>query len=402
MKAFKILSLIGLGLALAPATAEARLSDADVTAAYEQSLAARGAGRPDVAEAILRELIEARPNSAQLRFDLGVALAEQGRCAAASRAFETGREMTGTPNFDRVTQVAMQDLCPGLAPVEFSLGFQLIHDSNANGGAGTGSIRIGGIPIALSDDARAQDAAGYQLTGQLGYNLRLGQGQYLVPTLGFGVTDYEGESFDSLTLTPGLFYRHQGDRIDWRVGPTLILGYDHDGKSAEGTGVLARAAIAIGRRSGLYLDASHIDMENTRNPLRDYRQQNISGTFVHNPTAAPVSLRAGISLTDLDYADDFQDLRSTEITLGVSGALSQTIGYDLSVSRRISEGSVPHFLFGERRDRVNTLAARISFASLEGWYGRPYVGVSHAVSSSTWDIKTFDRTQTLFGFTRSF
>ena len=123
---------------------------------------------------------------------------------------------------------------------------------------------------------------------------------------------------------------------------------------------------------------------------------------MHNPKGKKYSLRAGLSVIDRDYNDDFQDITSVQLSFGVSGSITPTIGYDVGYTHLASKGSVPHFMFGDREDKVNTISASVSFAGLEGWYGRPYLGVSHSISKSTWDTKDYDRTRMMFGFTRRF
>ncbi len=391
-----ICALLALPVAATAAT------DAEIQQGFEQSMAARGARRPDIAEKILRQLIDERPNAGQLRFELGVSLAEQGRCAAAARAFDVGRHLVHTPSFDRSVEAAMNDLCPGLAPWEVTLGFNVVYDSNANGGAGDSTIDVGGVPLLLSPDAVAQKAYGYQLTGSVAYNYRITATSYIVPSIGFAIADYSGESLDTYSVTPGLAYRHKGDKIDWRVGPLAILSYDHSGLSSHGLGISGRSSIIINRRTGLYLDASYLEISDANNSLRDYAQASVAATLVHNPAGTRMNLRAGLRYTDRNYKDDYQDIASLQLSLGVSGSLTDKIGYDLSYSHSASRGSKDHYLFGSRKDKVDTISASVSFANLEGWYGRPYVGVKHSRSNSTWGTKTYERTQLMLGFTRRF
>ena len=113
-------------------------------------------------------------------------------------------------------------------------------------------------------------------------------------------------------------------------------------------------------------------------------------------------LRAGIDVLDRDYEDDFQDISSATLSIGAGGELTDTIGYDLSYAYTTSWGHTDHYLFGEREDTIHSIEAKASFADFEGWYGRPYIGVSHSISESSWDTKTYDRTQFLAGFTKRF
>lgn len=54
-------------------------------------------GAFEEAEALYKEAIEANPNDARLRFNLGNALARQGKAEEAERAYETFRAMAQTP-----------------------------------------------------------------------------------------------------------------------------------------------------------------------------------------------------------------------------------------------------------------------------------------------------------------
>lgn len=396
---YALCAMIAIPSAAASATTDTQLKYSN---SYTQVLAARGAGRPDIAEDLLHRLIKRHPDEAQLKFELGVSLAEQNKCASAARTFDAGKKMFRMPSFDRAVQQAMEDLCPGLAPWEFSLGINVMHDTNANGGAGDSSIVVGGIPLQLSEDAVAREAYGYQATASIAYNIQLGANSYIVPSLGVAVTDYEGKSLDYYTLNPGISFRYQGDRVDWRIGPTGVFNFDTDGLVSKGGGVSARASMIVSRRSGLYFNASWLKVKDEKQDLRDYEQSAVSATFVHHPENWNVSLRAGLAFTDRDYRDDFQDLKIIQGSVGISGHITPSIGYDLSYTHQINRGSTPHFLFGKRKDNVDTISAAVSFAGMEGWYGRPYIGVSHSMSDSTWKTKTYDRTRVLFGFTKSF
>jgi len=163
-----------------------------------------------------------------------------------------------------------------------------------------------------------------------------------------------------------------------------------------------RDSYTIDARRGLYLNAEYMDNIGARNALRNNELIALGLQYVQR-TESGTLLRAGISHTDLNYEDDFQDLSSTTITVGASGALLPAIGYDVSLSHTINKGDQPSFFFGNiREDSVTTLSGAISFAGMEGWYGRPYIGVSHTISDSTWATKDFERTRALIGFTRRF
>lgn len=400
MKAFLFSLFFGVHALALPAYAS--IPEAEIQDAYAQAVAARGAGRPDLSERILRELIALRPNAVQLRFDLAVALGEQGRCASAARAFETAASLSASPSIRATADAAMADICPGLAPVDFNVDFAVVYDSNANAGAGSSSVTVGGVPVTLSDDAVATGALGYTLGANVAYNWQIAPRSYITPAVAFSLSDYEGTRFDTLVLSPSVSYRHRGDRIDWRVGPFLVKSIDDEGQASQGAGISSQADIALSPFSGLHLDASILKVQDERNRMRDYRQSNVSMVYRWASSSRRQTYRVFASLTDLDYRDDFQSLRSAKIGVGVSGVISSRVGYDVALSHRENRSKVDHYLFGARADHITSIEAKLSFPKLEGWYGRPYVGLGHTTSRSSWETKTYDRNRVLFGFTRSF
>lgn len=386
-----------------PVVAISAASEDEIQNAYETSLAARGARRPDIAEQILRDLIDLRPSAPQLRFDLGVVLAEQGRCVAAARAFDAGASIAGTPSFNRERERAMADLCPGLAPFEISGSFSFVYDSNGTNGANDATFNLGGIPFTLDGTSVAREIYGYQASGQAAYNFKINDTSYLVPSVGIAIADYSLDALDSVTASAGVSYRHLGDRIDWRIGPQVMATYENGTHASTGRGLSALAAITMSRRSGLFLSASFLDLKNQANPLLDYQQAAASVEYVRQFSSPKIRLNARLSVLSQDYQDDFQDIDSINASIGVSGTIAPRVGYNLSLGHRLSLGRTENYLFGtKRRDHVTMASAQVSFARFERWYGRPYIGVSHTVSNSNWPTKDFDRTRILIGVTRSF
>eukprot|EP00919_Chromeraceae_sp_WS-2016_P043180 GHVR01103180.1.p1 GENE.GHVR01103180.1~~GHVR01103180.1.p1 ORF type:complete len:403 (-),score=38.82 GHVR01103180.1:43-1251(-) len=379
------------------------LSDADVQSNYERALTARLTYQPEYAEAILVKLVEARPNAPQLRFDLGVSQAEQGRCAQAARTFARGEDLAKTPTFTRAAEVAMDDLCPNLAPWDTSAGVSFGYDSNVNGGSGSRYINIGGIPMRLNDEAMAQGAYGYTLNGSVSYNHKISQTGYVVPSVSLIVKDYEGSEFDRAYVSAGLSYRFRGDQVDWRVGPSLKWSFDSDGLTEVGQGIAASLAWEMSKTSGLYVNASAHDFKDKSGYEEDHTDFTFGTTYVRSLNSRNMVFRAGLSLAKTDYDQSLNDLDTLALEFGLSGSLTSQIGFDVYINHAIHEGSIVHPFFGEvREDDITTVGANFSFAKFEGWYGRPYVGVQHAISESSFDTKDYDKTSITFGLTRKF
>lgn len=399
-------SMIALAMAALTASAaqaQPNLSDQEIQEGYRRAIQARMSYQPEQAEVILEGLVAARPNVPQLRFDLAVSQAEQGRCATASRTFSRGEDLAQTPSFARAAEIAMADLCPQLAPWETSLGFDLGYDTNVNGGAGESTIMVDGSEVTLSDDAVAKAAFGITASGQVAYNHRISQTSYVIPSISLTYKDYEGEDYDQLDATLGLSYRHRGDAVDWRIGPAYRLSFDRSGRVETGRGVVARATWTISSNEGLYLNASYFDVAHEENDLNDRSEVSFGGTYVRALEYRDMVARAGLSYSDHDYRNDLQDLTSITAQVGLSGSITPQIGFDVSLAHTWNEGSTAHPLFGVvREDQITKLNASASFARFEGWYGRPYIGVSHTISESSYDMKDYDRSAVTFGFTRRF
>lgn len=399
----KTLAIVALTLVGLSAQASQSFSDADAERAYQEAMQARMDGVPHIAEAILQSLVSARPNDAQYRFDLGVAQAEQQRCAQASRTFSSAGQMAQLPSFQQAVAQAMADLCPGLAPLEWSLGTELRYDTNANGGAGDATIDVFGIPMTLSEDAVARRSVGYRVSGSAAYNFRLDDLLYVVPGVSVSVLDMTGESLDEATIAPSVSLRYVGDRMDVRVGPTALLIFDHGGLTKKGFGVSTALSYSLSALDGIYFNASANDVEDLRNPLQDYRQKSASVRYLRAFSEKKLLGRVELGYNDSNYTDDFQDLSSWRLEFGVQGPITDKVGYDLSISHTINDGDAFNPAFeSKRHDDVTSVSANVSLAQFDGWYGRPYVGLTYTVSDSTFPTKDFDRALVNFGFTKRF
>ncbi len=394
-----------LPLLMAGWQADARtdqVTEMEIQSAFKQAYMARRSGANRQAEVIFTRIVELRPNAPFPRFELGVAQAQQGRCAAAARTFEVGKKLHPLPSFQRAVEAAMEDLCPGLAPFEASAGFELIYDTNANSGSSDKDVMVNGVPVSLSDEAVAGASFGYRATGRLGYNLKLSHTSYLVPSVGVTLEDYEGSDLDLLTFSPSVSYRYKGDRIDLRVGPTGLLSYDQDGSAVTGMGLSMSGSYSISKVAGLRFGGSFMDADDKRNAFRDYKQRTFGATYLRSLERGR-TLSISVSWNDMDYEDSLQNLEQVQVRAGLRGSLTTQIGYDLGISYAINRGDDVHPFFGVvRKDNVATVDANLSFAKFDTFFGRPYLGVTHTISKSNFATKEFDRTRVNFGFTQSF
>jgi hypothetical protein len=155
--------------------------------------------------------------------------------------------------------------------------------------------------------------------------------------------------------------------------------------------------------SGLFFNAGFLNVTDQENALRDYTLTTAGVRYVKSLKARNMVFRTGLNWSDKDYDDDLQDLTALTVDVGLSGSLTDQIGFDVSLSHTLADGSTEHPFFGVvRSDAITTVSANASFARFESILGRPYVGISHAVSSSSFASKDYDRTSFNIGFTRSF
>jgi tetratricopeptide (TPR) repeat protein len=188
---------------LAP-TRQAALGDAEF--AYLLGRAALGSARPDEAEALLRQSLEARPGSVAAHLALGRALYAQGKFGAARLEFETVLQFENLPE-DLLTQAAIYDEA---AEEYLEEGVRLTNFGYAE--SGFGGYRTNSTRGSTGGD---QDSTFF--------NLRIGGG-----------VDYRLEDGYALDANVDYRFRHHdesGVRNDsdlrWRAAGSRVLGDDN-------------------------------------------------------------------------------------------------------------------------------------------------------------------------------
>lgn len=152
----------------------------------------RGHSRPPRAAASKR---------AQLRLDLGVAQAEQGRSAAAARTFARGRRMARAPSFARSVRwpwptSARASLRSGVAELPAEPGHECRCRRRQR------PVQPVRGPVTLLEDAEAQSSPGYRIGGSPAYNHQILPAMYVVPSVALRFTDPRRFRSRCLTVAP--------------------------------------------------------------------------------------------------------------------------------------------------------------------------------------------------------
>lgn len=384
--------------------AQSALADADRMAALHMAaMQARALGRPDVAEEILTDILDARPNAAQGRLDLGVAQAEQGRCREARRTFEFGRDLTNLPSFDRAADAAMADLCPGLAPWESDFALELIYDTNINGGARKREFTIDGVRYRLNDSAMAEAGIGGRLFAGVAYNARVTPSFYVVPGVDISAQDVSGSDYDHATLGTSLALRYLGDTIDISAGPRLGFSRDRDGERSRSVGAEASADITLSRRAGLRTNLRFTQIDDPEIDANDRTRTQFRISYIRALTWRDASLELTARVSDTNYDNDLQDLRAYGISTTLSGSLTRQIGLSGRLGYTELRGRARNPFFGQtRHDRIASASLDAAFSQLETALGRPYLGITYKVSESNFPTESFSGVSLNVGITRSF
>lgn len=369
---------------------------------FESAIQARVAGRADIALAILNDIESQRPLDPRVKFEKGVALAQNGECAAAARTFNRGRDLTEHPEFRRASEEAMTHLCPKLAPFETSVYGQFTAQSNANGGSETDTIIVNGLPFTLSDDALAQRDTHLRIGGRVAYNMPLSHQHYLVPHVGLDLTFKEKDP--SVTLRPdvGLSYRFRGDRNDFRVGPGLSAEFEDGDHVSTRIGVFGSGSFTIDPKSALLYSAS-ITQKDLKGSDATEDAMSVTAGYLRRFDRGRKSFRLSLSHQRTDATNFMNDLDTTALTATVTGSFNQKYGYEIYAAHTWVDGDQTDPFFGVRRsDRIATIGANLSLPVADNFFGRPYVGISHTRSTSSFETKNYSNTGLTFGFTRSF
>lgn len=356
---------------------------------------------PQAALTQAQSLVTLAPRNAAYRFELGVIEAELGDCRGAWGHFENATTLLPVESVRRARDAAMQDLCPRLAPWEgtFNLGF--VADENYNNMTTQETIDIGGLPFTLSEDSRAQERYGIDISGSIAYNHQIGTGHYIVPHLSGRLLLLNHAEDSRATLTPTLYYRNQNDRLDWRVGPSASFTFSQDGKEVQSFGIQGDLAYSLSPRSTIRLTGSAWDVD-ARNDREDGENYTLGLEYIRALENGNV-LSLGLNGTQKNRELD-QDTQSIiGASIAYRGALTQSIGFNLEagISRLNADGPNP-FFGTTREDTVATLTGAVSFSQFETVLGRPYIGVTYTNSSSNIVLHDYDKTTLRIGISRQF
>jgi hypothetical protein len=346
---------------------------------------------------LLREILDEKPNTARVRFELARMQAELGHRGAAQRELRAAEAIGLPPDVERMVRFFAASLS---ARKPYGASFEVAFAPDTNINRATRSETLGTIigDFNLSDDARAQSGIGLATQGQLWGRLGVSRNVDLLARASGSANLYRHGEFDD-------------DSVALQVGPQIVSGADQANLSvltvwrwygqkpytfswgADGT-----FQHPLGKRTGLRLQGSVLRSDDKLNDSRDATRYALATTFER-----AFSARFGGGLTVSGQREDARDPGYSTTSGGLSGYLFREFGQTTVVAN----GGFSHleadkrlFLYPRRR-LDNRLTAGLSgtFRALKVHGFAPIVKLEYERNFSTIELYDYRRVAATFGIT---
>ena len=219
------------------------------------------------AEALFRKAIELRPDYVRGRIELGRALAEQGKRAAAAEQYRLAAETPGLPSDLAALVEEGQRRTAERVTWYLNLDASVVGDSNINNATDLDAVPVNfgdvTLPVELDPALKGQAGLGFGVSASGGVKLRASRAVSLSVDGEAYVVDYQDDLADDISLLLAL-----GPEITFGSGVAALqvttFRRDYGGSVAnEGVGLRARYQRLIDEdeRVTLYLDGRVFDSE---------------------------------------------------------------------------------------------------------------------------------------------
>lgn len=387
-------------LVLLDALTRDRDGEVRAEALYRRAMLLDALGRSAAAAAMLRRLLDEKPDAASVRLELARILLARGDAEGARRALRQAQ--AGVLPAD-VAAVVDQFAAALRTTRPFGGSFQLAvaPDSNVNRATDARTLDTVIAPLTLSRAARSQSGLGVRASGTAFARIAVGDTLSLLPRVSGSGSFYRQRMFDdaSASALVGLEWVSGRDRVTPSAGP---------GWRWYGGSLYARTNTAaldwlhpMGRRAQLGVSVSAASARYRRNALQDGGLFDMSATVER-----ALSPRAGIGVTVGATRQTARDPGYATVSgqLGVSGwrDLRRTTVFASAALRR-TEGDARLFLFPDRRREWLVQASAGATLRQLSWKGfAPLVRATFERNASSVGLYDYRRFAGEIGIVRAF
>ena len=391
-----------LALAEEAYAALARDPDPDVRAEalFRHGRLVAGAGKLAKAAALLRRLVDLRPDAARARLELAQLLDQMGDKEAAWREVRAVQASGLPPEVARLVDRYSEALRTA-RPMGASFEVAFAPDSNIS--RSTRSDTLGTVlgDFAIDEDSKARSGLGLSLRGQAFRRLPLGGDASLLLRMGAAADIYGKRQFNDIALdVAGGPELHIGrNRVEVEIGATQRwFGQKPNMRSVRLAGTLARP---LGRRSQLRFGASASLLDNQANDLQDGKALSASAGIERALSATTgIALRlSGDRLSASDPAYSTTGWRAGAFAWRDVGRATLTLGAEYG---RIRADDRLALLPEARSDRFTRFTIGATFRQLSFGGFAPVTRLIIERNRSNVAFHDYSRTRTEFGIVRAF
>jgi len=358
-------------------------------------------GEPRGAIAHFESILAVYPDLTRVRLELATAYLAAGRDREARRHFEAALAERPPP----LVETAVQDFLDHIdARKRWSaaLSFALAPETNPNKRTGQSTVRIGGAPFVLDEDAKAASGTGLFVSSGLSFTPALGDDTRAVLAASAAGRLYRRSSWNDITGEGELGLARLFDRASLSGGLRIGRRWLANRIYSDSAGPWVRGRIGLSSALSFGLSADADAVRHDRFPDRDGWRFGVRPNL-YRALGDHTSLQVALDLG----AANARARRHANRTAGVRIALHHAFGNGLNVAPEVSlrrqRYGAPDPLFGKTRIdtnaslSVNVLHRRLRYAGFA-----PYIGYSFEVNRSTLPLHTYRNHAAVLGISRSF
>ncbi|MGB0498886.1 MAG: surface lipoprotein assembly modifier [Rubricella sp.] len=376
--------------------------DTPFQAAYLQARILAATGNLEEAEAVLRRILELRPEFDRVRYDLAQVLAAQGNAEGA--AFHLSILSEGVETTDERAQLeALIDRLGGQGGISFGGSLGILPSTNINSGTSATTINIGGLPFVISEDSRETSGVGLELGANMRASWPLGEALTAYAAGSVTLNDYEETRFDRFVLDTriGLLIGERSRRTTVEaIGDRRWLDYED---LDYGLGFRVGHRRALSPRWTVNGEFSSIRRVTHESPGSAIRTNTLSLRLDRR-----LSATAGVHATiihDWATADERDHFAYSGGSIAFGGYRAFgggfTVGGEIRTGLRDYDDIFPSQTFA-REDRFSEASISVLSSRFEVFGAAPRLGVTHTVQSSNVPFYDYTRTELELSFSREF
>lgn len=358
-------------------------------------------GEPREAIRRFESILAVRPDLTRVRLELAAANLAAGRDNKARYHFEAA--LADRPPSS--VETAVKDFLEHInARKRWSaaLSLALASETNPVKRTGQSTVRIGGAPFVLDEDARAASGTGLNVSSGLSFTPALGGDTRAVLAASAAARLYRRSSWNDVSGEGELGLARLFDRASLSGGLRIGRRWLANRTYRDRVGPWIRGRIGLSRMLSFGLSANAAAVSHAGFPERDGWQFGVRPNLFYAPSDR-TSLEAVLGLGAATAREKRHANRTAELRVALYHAFGGGLSVTPEVTLQRQRYGAPDPLFGKTRtDTTTSLAIRVQHRKLQPAGFVPYAGYSFEVNRSSLPLHTYRNHAAVLGVSRSF